>query len=81
MLFFSICEKGKEIPEDAPEYFKKALLRAKKAFKKGIILEKSGLVNFNEKYTIEGEPGLIPWDYFGKKAEKIKYFFKKIQKN
>ena len=74
--YYLECIKGKEIPEDAPEYFKKALLKAKKVYEKGIILEKSGLVNFNEKYTIKGEPGLIPQDCFGEKAEQIKYFLR-----
>ena len=74
--YYQECIKGKVIPKDAPFFLKKALLKAKKVYKKRIILEKSGLVNFNEKYTIKGEPGLIPQDYFGEKAEQIKYFLR-----
>ena len=77
--YYQECIKGKVIPKDTPYFLKKALLKAKKVYEKGIILEKSGLANFNEKYTIEGEPGLIPWDYFGEKAEQIKYFLRNYQ--
>ena len=38
--YYQECIKGKDIPEDAPKYFKKALLKAKKEYEKGIILEK-----------------------------------------
>ena len=52
--YYQECIKGKDIPEDAPKYFKKALLKAKKEYEKGIILEKSGLYGFAEKYDIKG---------------------------
>ena len=51
--FYQECIKGKDIPKDAPEYFKEALENAKKEYEKGIILEKSALANFAEKYVIE----------------------------
>ena len=35
-----------------------------KEYKQGIKKEKSALDNFAEKYTIDGEPGVTPIDYF-----------------
>ena len=51
-------------------------MKAKKVYKKGIILEKSGLANFDEKYIIKGEPGLLPQAYFEEKEEQIIYFLR-----
>ena len=48
-----------------------------KEYEKGIILEKSALANFAEKFTIEGIPGLIPIKYFEEKASQIKDFLRK----
>ena len=77
--YYQECIKGKDIPKDAPEYLKKALQKAKKEFEKGIILEKSALANFAEKYNIEGKPGLIPLDYFKEKLHQIKDFLRKYR--
>ena len=77
--YYQECIKGKDIPKDAPEYFKEALEKAKKEYEKGIILEKSALANFAEKYVIEGKPGLFPMEYFGEKAHKIKDFLRKYR--
>ena len=55
--YYQECIKGKDIPKDTPFYLKKALEKAKKEYEKGIILEKSALANFAEKYTIEGKQG------------------------
>ena len=74
--YYQECIKGKDIPKDAPEYFKKALEQAKKEYEKGIILEKSALANFAEKYVIDGIPGLIPIEYFSKIVTQIKYFLR-----
>ena len=74
--YYQECIKGKDIPEDAPEYFKKALEKAKKEYEKGIILEKSALANFAEKYIIEGLPGIMPIEYFREKAPQIKDFLR-----
>ena len=74
--YYQECIKGKDVPKDAPEYFKKALEQAKKEYEKGIILEKSALSNFAEKYVIEGLPGLIPIQYFEKVAAQIKDFLR-----
>ena len=73
--YFQEC-KGKDIPKDTPEYFKKALLKAKKDYEKGIELEKSALANFAEKYNIEGKSDLLPMDYFKEKLPQIKYFLR-----
>ena len=77
--YYEECIKGKDIPKDAPKYLKKALKKAKKEYEKGIILEKSALYNFAEKYTIEGKPGVLPLDYFGEKADQIKDFLRKYR--
>ena len=74
--YFQECIKDKVIPEDAPEYFKRALLKAKKEYEKGIILEKSGLYGFAEKYDIKGSSGLIPIEFFREKASIIKDFLR-----
>ena len=74
--YYQECIKGKDIPKDTPSYLKKALKKAKKEYEKGIILEKSALFNFAEKYNIEGKPGVLPLDYFGEKADQIKDFFR-----
>ena len=77
--YFQECIKDKVIPEDAPEYIKKALLKAKKEYEKGIILEKSTLYFFAEKYDIKGSPGLIPIEFFREKASIIKDFLRNYQ--
>ena len=47
-----------------------------KEYEEGIILEKSALANFAEKYDIKGIPGLIPIQYFREKATQIKDFLR-----
>ena len=74
--YFQECIKNKTIPKDTPHYLKKTLERAMKEYEKGIILEKSALTNFAEKYAIEGIPGLIPIQYFEEKAAQIKDFLR-----
>ena len=74
--YYQECIKGKDIPKDTPFYLKKALKKANKEYEKGIILEKSAVVNFAEKYNIEGKPGVLPLDYFGEKADQIKDFLR-----
>ena len=58
---------------------KKALLKAKKEYEKGIILEKSGLNGFAKKYEIQGTPGVIPIDFFKEKVSLIKDFLSNNQ--
>ena len=72
--YYQECIKGKDIPKDAPEYFKRALKKAKKEYEKGIILERSLLSNFADKFTIKGKPGILPKDYFEQKFQQIKDF-------
>ena len=74
--YFQECIKNKTIPKDTPHYLKKALERAMKEYEEGIILEKSALTNFAEKYVIEGLPGIIPIEYFREKAPQIKFFLR-----
>ena len=74
--YFQECIKNKTIPKDTPHYFKKALERAMKEYEEGIILEKSALANFAEKYIIKGIPGIIPIQYFREKAPQIKDFLR-----
>ena len=74
--YYQDCIKGKDIPKDAPEYLKKALLKAKKEYEKGIILTKSGLNGFAKKYDIEAESSLLPKDFFKEKASLIKDFLR-----
>ena len=74
--YYQDCIKGKDIPKDAPEYLKKALLKAKKEYEKGIILTKSGLNAFAKKYDIEAESSLLPKDFFKEKASLIKDFLR-----
>ena len=75
--YFQECIKNKTIPKDTPHYLKKALERAMEEYEKGIILEKSALANFAEKYIIKGVSGLLPLDYFKEKAPQIKDFLRK----
>ena len=74
--YYQECIKGKDIPKATPFYLKKALKKAEKEYEKGIILEKSALANFSEKYNIEGKPGVLPLDYFGEKADQMKDFLR-----
>ena len=69
------CDKFWKVKSVTPHYLKKAL----KDYGKGIVLEKSALTNFAEKYIIEGKSGLFPIYYFGEKASQIKDFLRKNQ--
>ena len=44
-------------------------------YEQGIEKEKSAFENFANKYTIEGDPDLIPVEYFDKIYETLKNFF------
>ena len=74
--YFQECIKNKNIPKDTPHYLKKALERAMKEYEEGILLEKSALANFAEKYVIKGKPGIMPIEYFREKALQIKDFLR-----
>ena len=47
-----------------------------KEYEEGIILEKSALSNFAEKFNIKGSPGLLPIEFFREKAPQIKDFLR-----
>ena len=72
--YFQECINNKTIPADTPPYLKKALERALKEYQQGIKKEKSALENFAEKYVINGEPGVIPIDFFVNKSTQLKTF-------
>ena len=74
--YFQECIKNKNIPKDTPHYLKKAVERAMKEYEEGILLEKSALANFAEKYVIKGIPGIMPIEYFSEKALQIKDFLR-----
>ena len=74
--YFQECIKNKTVPPDTPPYLKKALERDLKEYQQGIIKEKSALEDFAEKYTIDGEPGVTPIQYFKNKAPRTKYSFR-----
>ena len=65
---FKSVPKTKKIPKDTPKYLRKVLERAIKEYQEGVILEKSALYNFAEKYVIEGKLGITPKQFFKEKA-------------
>ena len=74
--YFQECIKNKKIPADTPPYFRKALERAIKEHNQGLEKEKSALEDFASKYTIEGEPGITPLEFFQNKKTILKNFIK-----
>ena len=74
--YFQECIKNKKIPADTPPYFRKALERAIKEHNQGLEKEKSALEDFAGKYTIEGEPGITPLEFFENKKTIIKNFLR-----
>ena len=74
--YFQECIKNKSIPKDTPKYLRKALERAIKEYQQGVVLQKSALDNFAEKFVIEGKPGILPKKFLQEKAQKVKRFFK-----
>lgn len=74
--YFQECIKNKSIPKDTPKYLRKALERAIKEYQQGVILEKSLLDNFAEKYVIERKTGITPKQFFKVKAQQINIFQK-----
>ena len=72
--YFQECIKNKTIPSDTPHFSIKLLKELLKNTNKEE--EKSALEDFAEKYTIDGEPGVTPIQYFQGKAPQIKDFFR-----
>ena len=59
------CIQNKKLPKDIPPYLKKAFGRATRKYQDGIKYEISVLDNFAEKKNvIEGEPAIMPIDFF-----------------
>ena len=73
--YFEECIKNKTIPPDTPSYLREALERAIREYDQGLIKEKSSLENFANKYVIQGEPGLIPVEFFNKIRSVLEEFF------
>ena len=74
--YFKVCLENKVIPEDTPDYLRKALERALREYSQGLIKEKSAFQNFTSKYVIEGEFGFTPMEYFNKHYLTLKIFLK-----
>ena len=74
--YFQECIKNKKIPADTPPYFRKALERAIKEHNQGLEKVKSALEDFASKYTIKGEPGITPLQFFQNKKTILKNFIK-----
>ena len=75
--YFEECIKNKKIPSDTPPYFRKALERAIKEHKQGIIKEKSALEGFAKKYVIQNkEDNIIPLKFFENKSTYLKEFLR-----
>ena len=70
---------NKEFPADTPSYFREALERAILEYQQGLVKEKSTFENYVNKYVIEGDPGLIPIDYFNKTYATLKDFLHIIE--
>ena len=74
--YFEECIKNRKIPKDTPVYLRKALLKTIKENQQGIVLEKSSLDGFAQKYVIKAEPGVYPEEFFIDKNSIIKEFLK-----
>ena len=74
--YFQECIKNKKIPADTPPYFRKALERAIKEHNQGLEKVKTALKDFANKYTINGEPGITPLQFFQNKKTILKNFIK-----
>ena len=73
--YFQECIVNKEFPEDTLSYFREALERAIKEYHQGLVKEKSAFEHFAIKHIIEGDPNLIPVEYFNKIYATLKDFF------
>ena len=74
--YFQECIQNKRIPPDTPLYLRKALERAMREHTQGIVREKSAFEDFANKYIIDGEPGLLPLEFFRRQKEYLKEFLK-----
>ena len=74
--YFQECIKNKTIPPDTPSYLRKALERAIKEYNQGIIKDKSALDGFANTYIVEGESGILPFEFFKSKSTYLKEFLR-----
>ena len=74
--YFQECIKNKKIPPDKSSYFRKALERAIKEYDQGITKEKSALDEFGNKYIVNGESGITPFEFFRSKSTYLKDFLR-----
>ena len=74
--YFQECIKNKKISPDTPSYLRKALKRAIKEYNQGIIKEKSALDGFANKYIVEGESDVLPFEFFKSKSSYLKEFLR-----
>ena len=72
--YFQECIKNKKIPPDTPSYLRKALERAIKEYNQGIIKDKSALDGFANKYIVEGESDILPFEFFESISTYLKEF-------
>ena len=74
--YFQECIQNKRIPSDTPLYLRKALERAMREHTQGIVREKSAFEDFANEYIIDGEPGILPLEFFRRRKEYLKEFLK-----
>ena len=74
--YFQECIKNRKIPPDTPSYLRKALKRAIKEYDQGIIKDKSALDGFANKYIVEGETDVLPFEFFKSKKSYLKEFLR-----
>ena len=74
--YFDECIKNRKIPEDTPPHFRKALEKVLKQYKSKITKTKSALNKSVNQYQIEGDPNLLPDEFFKKNKKKIEKFLK-----
>ena len=74
--YFQECIKNRKIPPDTPSYLRKALGRAIKEYDQGIIKDKSALDGFANKYIVEGESDVLPFEFFESNSSYLKEFLR-----
>ena len=79
--YFNECIQNRKIPEDTPLYLKKALQKALKQYDEKIVKTKSAIDEFARQYVIEGDPKMMPKDFFEKNKNIIINFLNKNNNN
>ena len=75
--YFDECIKNRKIPEDTPPDLKKALQKVLKQYDEKIVKTKTAIDEFARQYVIEGDPNLLPKEFFEKNKNLMKNFFNK----